>query len=583
MKYSYPCVRFRQSSSGKWLVQFAASAQDIDIWAGIPRKGQFPSGGGVETVGFQRQDNPKRLGSLQDFCSNPDNVIQNPLLCALRNVPDSSVSFEPLPSSQPDDRVQHGTLSIHVPDFKSFSFEKSVRNVRSYIEARVPELSSETPSPTRVTALQELASEAGHTPPASSDHESKDLDEDQDDNDRTEDASEDDDSTTALFDESHIVDFWTDIAALDETVRPLALPPDTQQFLNFNKNDLQSYLKPVVLVDGQHRLLGALAAARKRCDDNSDIRDEIVTRLAHGEAEDAVRVDIQHREARFLPISLLMSPDPEEQVFQFVVVNQKATPIGRALLGTIVSTTLSTEEMGKVLARLESAGIQVEDSQAINYLARHKNSPFVDLVERGVHDSKNVLKWNVFASLVSIFRWLKGGRLYDRPRNDYADLWKRNHLPESRIVADYPGHEGEDAYTCWSASDGPWRAVFIEFWTCVRNKLSNTDDKDKPNYWGQPRKSNLFNKVSLTILAADFFQFLRETRSTIESAQQIHSLVDSWLQDVNPGYFDKDWVLGGVKKDSTGIRTRWASLWSDHRKSGRLPNKDLFRRPLNPN
>ena len=61
--------------------------------------------------------------------------------------------------------------------------------------------------------------------------------------------------------------------------------------------------------------------------------------------------------SRRLPISLLLDDSPEEHVFQFVVVNQKATPIGRALLGTIVSTSLTAEELDKVAQRLTQAGI----------------------------------------------------------------------------------------------------------------------------------------------------------------------------------------------------------------------------------
>ncbi|PLZ99955.1 hypothetical protein CEN50_05380 [Fischerella thermalis CCMEE 5268] len=60
------------------------------------------------------------------------------------------------------------------------------------------------------------------------------------------------------------------------------------------------------------------------------------------EPEDAQR-RIEADVARKLPVSLLMSNDPAEQVFQFVVVNQKATPTKTSLLGTIISTSLSTE------------------------------------------------------------------------------------------------------------------------------------------------------------------------------------------------------------------------------------------------
>jgi hypothetical protein len=275
-----------------------------------------------------------------------------------------------------------------------------------------------------------------------------------------------------------------------------------------------------------------------------------------------------------------MSDDPSEQVFQFVVVNQKATPIGRALLGTIVSTTLSNDEMGRVAGRLKDAGIRLEESQAVTYLARHQDSPFCGLIERGLSGRSNdLLQWNVFASLIGIFRNLKGGRLYGQ-RNDYANLWASRYLGESGIVQDFrdKGFDSPDEY--WSSLEGPWRQFFIAFWGTVRDKLGNTSVPDKPNYWGATRESNLFNKISLTILAADFFQFLVETRMKIESVDQVPDLTRNWLLEVDDGYFDRNWNLVGVKKDSTGIRNRWAEIWTEYRKSGgNLPDKRNLRSP----
>ena len=117
----------------------------------------------------------------------------------------------------------------------------------------------------------------------------------------------------------------------------------------------------------------------------------------------------------------------------------------------------------------------------------------------------------------------------------------------------------------------------------MRDFFASTDDPDANNYWGQPRQSNLFNKISLTILAADFFQFLCETRRGIDSVEHVRELVTDWLQGVNSSYFSRDWELGGVKKDSTGIRNQWAKLWTEYRKDpNRLPRTENYRKSLNP-
>ena len=39
----------------------------------------------VETTGFQRDENPKRIASIVSFMTDCHNVIQNPLLCAVQS------------------------------------------------------------------------------------------------------------------------------------------------------------------------------------------------------------------------------------------------------------------------------------------------------------------------------------------------------------------------------------------------------------------------------------------------------------------------------------------------------------------
>ena len=458
-----------------------------------------------------------------------------------------------------------------MPDFSQFSIEQCIREVREGIERRVPHLRDTPLSSSLLQDVKTQAAKGGYI-----------QEQDQtatDEEGEGSEGNEDSDPTGVLFEESHIVDFWQEVAVRDSVLDEIAQPISGDEFLGYTKEALLSYLRPVVLVDGQHRLRGALEAARERLNHPS-VQSEVADRISNGESAEDVEAEITRRDSRLLPISMLMSTDPEEQVFQFVVVNQKATPIGRALLGTIVSTTLSNDEMENVATRLKNAGIEVEASKAITYLARHPSSPFCKLVERGfTGDSSVLLQWNVFASLIRIFRDLRGGKLFGE-RNDYADIWQQRFLPDSSIIADYEKYGYAHPIEYWSRLDGPWREVFIAFWAKIRETFGNTEDPDKHNYWGKPRESNLFNKISLTILAADFFQSLVETRTKLESANEIPELVENWLENVNRGYFDKDWMLKGVKKDSVGIRNQWASIWSDYRKSGgNLPDKRRFRQP----
>ncbi|MCY4462432.1 MAG: hypothetical protein OXC26_18870 [Albidovulum sp.] len=575
MRFPYPAIRSKQTTSDKWLAQFAAPAPDVDQWAGVPQKKRFADG--TETAGFQRETNSKRIKSLHDFFLDQDNLIQNPLLCALRAIPNCSVTFSPLAGSAKSDSVQLGELTIEIPDYSSLSFEDIFFHVRTFVEDRVPALKDKNPNQDLIDRLKHYLSDAGSitstTPP------NDDNAEENDDNDDS-DASTDEETAGVLFEESHIVDFWQEVAARHDLIKQFGDPQDRPDFLGFTKDALLSYLRPVVLVDGQHRLRGALSAAAARLDD-PNIQSEIEDRISNGEDSSDVEYHIIQREARRLPLSLLMSTEPAEQVFQFIVVNQKATPIGRALLGTIVSTTLSNDELENVADRLKHAGIHLEDSQAITYLARHPDSPFYNLIERGLAgDKTDLLQWNVFASLISIFRELRGGRLYHQRRADYAMKWGQSYLSSSAIIAKYEATDYETPIQYWSSLDGPWRDVFIAFWHQIREVFAVVDDRESYAYWGRPRDSNLFNKVSLTILAADFFQFLVETKATIDAADEVPKLVDSWLEEVNKNYFNRNWQLSGIKKDSTGIRSQWASIWAEYRKmGGNLPHRSEYRKP----
>lgn len=578
--FRYPALRVVQTLDSKPLVLFSASAIEIDSWAGVPQKKRFGTEvTSAEAVGFQREENPKRIAELDKFFSNEENVIQNPLLCAARVADAAQLRFIPLETQDATDgsAVTFGHIEISIEKYDEMSFQDILGAVRKYLTDRVPELKDKNPNPLFVASLKEMARSKGHFQEAESS--SQEFSEEE----ANAEIQEMEEVTGVLFEESHIYDFWEEIAARHEVSNLIETPIMESEFLGFTKEALRSYLCPIVLVDGQHRLKGAVESAKARLN-APEIQKEMEKRIADGDAPDDVQSSFLISHSRPLPVSLLLTPDPSEQVFQFVCVNQKATPIGKALLGTIVSTTLSNEELERVAARLRSAGIELAESQAIAYLSRNPDSPFYGLVERGMAgDAKDLLQWGVFASLIEIFRDLRGGKPYHEINNDYADIWRKKYLDMSPIVADFESRGFSSAYEYWSSIDGPWRGVFMDFWTRVRDFFGNVTDPDKFNYWGRPRTSNLFNKISLTILASDFFQYLVEQKKALENNESVDSLVDGWLEGVDKGYFDKDWLLAGsgTKKDNPGIRRRWASIWAEYRKNTeRLPDRRNYSKAL---
>jgi hypothetical protein len=558
--FRYPAFRTLQTNEGRPLILFAARATEIDQWAGIPRRARLDGDG--ESVGFQREFKMARVKELGAFFSDQRNIAQNPLMAALQS--EEAVRFEPIAES-----ANFGHITIDTQDLAQLPLIDLLQRFAALLEDRVPALRSSTVPRERIQrAIIEAQRQHGLS--------YSDLD-DIDDESRLDGESDpiagpDEDIAGILMsEETNILEFHSELKIRIAALERLSPDQNRDEILGFHKEDLLAYLLPIVLVDGQHRLRGAIDAA-ERLLGTEPCQREIMDAIAEGvSAKEAERRAIGGH-TRTLPISLLMDPSPSEHVFQFVVVNQKATPMAPALLGTIVSTSLGANELEPIAQRLRNAGIKLDDSQAIAYLTRAPESPFKDHVQRGMTgDRPDQLQWTVLQGLVRIFRELKGGKRYGE-KNDYADLWRIDCLASCALVRD-----SEDQYLAWSEPDGPWRAIFIRFYTRVRDYFGS-DDPESENAWGTTR-SNLFNKVSLTILAADFFDFLQVRQVTLDSLEQFDQTFDEWLVGVKPSYFDRKWDTSGLKKDTEAVRKKWAKLWSEYRRNprGGLPKVTEYR------
>ncbi len=576
MEFRYPAVVSEQVDGGKRLVAFSAPAAEIDRWGGIPQKRRFKDG--EETTGFQREDKQKRIDEISDFLTDPKNTLQNPLLCSERTAKDAKVEFVAM-----GEIAGLGELVINIPDYSALTMLEVLERVQDYLEERVSSLRNKPVQEATIARLQLRARSEGLLNNQIEQGEyATSLDVHPGESSQAEEI-DDEGSTSALFEESHITEFWEEVAGRCEVLRKMGSSFAQDSFLGFSREAMESYIRPVVVMDGQHRLRGALAAASKTLD-TTEAMSEIERRIASGESAQSVQSDLMLKSSRKLPISLLLDPHPAEHVFQFVVVNQKATPIGRALLGTIVSTSLSEEELETVTERLQKAGIPLDESRAASFMARNSKSPFAGQVDLGLSGSNQneLLPWPVMVSLVQIFRDLNGGSFYHQ-KNDYAATWRSKYLEQSEIVAGHQAAGFVTAYDYWRSFNGPWRGVFIEFWTATRDFFSSAKDKNDHNYWGNPRSSNIFNKPSLHILTADFFRFMTMDKSKIFSNTQVGDIVLEWLSDVDPDYFNRDWKLdrAGVKKDSPGIRFNWSKQWDEYRTGpkDRLPDVRNFSKP----
>ena len=559
-KFSYTGVIVTESAAASELVLFSAPAQEIEQWSGIPQRRRIE---GVETAGFQREQKERRVAQLAQFLSDPSNAIQNPLLAATQD----EYSIQ---TTRHDDGVI--TLEITVSDAPN-SLAELLRLAIDGLEKRMPTLADRPVADDKLASLREDYDLS--VPPRTSEVDaSSEMEGTGDDAQQPE-----EDPTVGLFEEeTQVVDFYDELTARAQLLSELGTEADGFQAVGgFTRDFLESLTRPVVLVDGQHRLQGALAAVSLR-KDTDEVRGRLIQLLEeNGDDETLAEAAFARESSRVLPVSLMLNPSPAEHVFQFVVVNQKATPMSSALLGTIVSTSLSTEELEPIRVRLQSAGIEVEGSQAIAYMTRSPQSPFYNLVATGVTgDRPYALPWSVLGKLVTIVRDLRGANQYHTMVGvDFAKQYRDSAaFKESGIFSS--DIEDENArMQVWSAIDGPWRSLFISFFSRVKDKFADETDMQAHNAWGTTR-SNVFNMISLTILLVDYFNWLHMTERRWTDIDDIAVSVDEYLEKMSSQYFARDWRMAGTKKDQPIIRRAWGEAWAEYRVSLRLPRIERY-------
>ncbi|MDH1281161.1 hypothetical protein N5C56_10640, partial [Pseudomonas chengduensis] len=145
---SYPAIKIQQSDNSKPLVLFAAPATDINEWAGVPQKARIKKDEELdaELLGFQRDDDEDRITKISQFYSDQRNVIQNPLLCAIRNKLGINIEFiENNNKDNKDKPVIDGTIKVSYPDLSKLSLLDLFNGAKQHLEERVPELQQQEP------------------------------------------------------------------------------------------------------------------------------------------------------------------------------------------------------------------------------------------------------------------------------------------------------------------------------------------------------------------------------------------------------------------------------------------------------
>jgi hypothetical protein len=279
------------------------------------------------------------------------------------------------------------------------------------------------------------------------------------------------------LDRSYLEDFYAQLLGQIQGVIPW--PAEAVQL----REVLYSLLKPAIIVDGQHRVFGAA----------------------------------QYDPTMYLAVCAMPDSNWPENVYQFVVINQKAKPIKPAFLSAIIATSLSQAELNTVYRRLSVSRVDVGRSEIMERINKDPMSPFRDMIDFEVPGSPGFLGFPGLWRLADDFRRIDG---------TYPVLLKDGRWPD-----------GEHA----------WLPYFFAFWDGIRSTFVERDER----LWLRPTPSNPNNLLKIVALqemqrvTLDLWADARMLRLT--SPEKTRAKAAEFWEDFPTEFFTDEWNQKGLQ------------------------------------
>lgn len=376
--YEYIAQLFEPREGAGKILQFIAPAADIAGWAGVPRKAFDYQ------HGFQRTLQLSRIREVADFFKKD-----------ARNISPTSVvvGFTGPVETEVLEAVQspYSTavrLRVKLEDLDALSLPELADRVLEALRQRLPAETTQLIDEN----LEEAVAQAIR------------LEEDEAVDESFSELADVDVAEAA--EQSYLGDFYARLLGYRRETTPW---PEEHEL----REVLYSFLKPGIIVDGQHRVFGAALADEK------------------------------------LLLSVCAIPEASwaESVYQFVVINQKAKPIKPAFLSSIIATSLNSSEIEAVYERLETSKIDVGRAELMERINTDANSPFRGMIDFQVAGAPGFLQFPGIAALAKDFEAI--------PRAFPA------------LLVD----------GTWATSESPWVDHFFAFWRGIRSYFEGQDPR----------------------------------------------------------------------------------------------------------
>jgi hypothetical protein len=290
------------------------------------------------------------------------------------------------------------------------------------------------------------------------------------------------------------------------------------------KDYLSGVAKPGLILDGQHRVFGAKNVS-------------------------AFSVS--------LPVVLIPDLDFSEQVFHFYVLNNKAKPLNKTELRSIIATSLSKKEIEDLYDRFKQVGVTAEETSWTYQMNTDRNSPFVGLVNFGFGNGTTApIPENVAYQVVSKF--IKLGKKYRMLYNDVAE-W------------------GSDLQTGAQHR----LQLFFALWSAVKKQYPNAWMKAITNGKGQ-----ILQKVNLIVLQDFLLDKLvaempkrkaKSEKSPFADAALLEEEVGFQLVFLHEEFYLKEWKMKGLDTATGHKAFREAVDEAVNAQSQNLGSRKLFK------
>ncbi len=286
------------------------------------------------------------------------------------------------------------------------------------------------------------------------------------------------------IEKSYLTDY---VASLDREVHRANLPQAESETL---WDGIFNLLKPAFLVDGQHRVKGAADCEKS------------------------------------VPFSVcgVVGASWPEQVFQFVVVNQKAKPIDAPFLSAIVNTSLNSSELDSIQSRLSKAGVRLFEYETIDTLQNSRDSPFYHMIQQSIAGAPSDRYFLPFVGM---------RQLAHQFRKASGEVYRRF----GRSVA--TGTNEAERKDNWEQK--VWFQYFFAFWQAIKDQFSNADqDLD---LW-RPKRQLLY-AISMKTLQDLFLEnlFVIHGYNPVHSVDEFTPIAVQFAKKIPADFFLQEWQV----------------------------------------